>query len=92
MFHLGQSLSYFYMNMYGVDLLERGMENFVSLLIFLSPRVILFCGQVILDLLNRIGALSDDKVKIIFIDTFHLFPETHQFLSELEVNILTFIL
>lgn len=42
--------------------------------------------QVILDLLHRVGALSDGKVKIIFIDTFHLFPETHQFLSELEVR------
>lgn len=43
--------------------------------------------QVILDLLHRVGALSDEKVKIIFIDTFHLFPETHQFLSELEVRV-----
>jgi hypothetical protein len=57
-----------------------------SLCICLSPCVTLFCGQVILDLLSRIGALSDEKVKIIFIDTFHLFPETHQFLSEVEVN------
>lgn len=50
--------------------------------------VTLLCGQVILDLLNRIGALSDKRVKIVFIDTFHLFPETHQFLGELEVSLM----
>ncbi|KAG0627065.1 hypothetical protein M758_2G171300 [Ceratodon purpureus] len=48
------------------------------------PCALIAGDVVILDLLSRIGALSDEKVKIIFIDTFHLFPETHQFLSELE--------
>lgn len=48
------------------------------------PCALIAGDVVILDLLNRIGALSDKRVKIVFIDTFHLFPETHQFLGELE--------
>ena len=40
------------------------MRTVWSLRICLSPCVTLFCGQVILDFLSRIGALSDEKVKI----------------------------
>jgi 3'-phosphoadenosine 5'-phosphosulfate sulfotransferase (PAPS reductase)/FAD synthetase len=42
--------------------------------------------QVILDLLARLGAFSHDRVKVVFIDTFHLFEETHIFLRQLEVS------
>lgn len=75
-----------------LSVLGKLWRTFFSLHMFLFPCATLFCGQVILDLLSRIGVLSDEKVKVIFIDTFHLFPETHQFLSELEVNIPTLTL
>jgi 3'-phosphoadenosine 5'-phosphosulfate sulfotransferase (PAPS reductase)/FAD synthetase len=39
---------------------------------------------VILDLLNRAGVLKNEAVKIVFVDTFHLFPETYAFLAEVE--------
>jgi hypothetical protein len=47
--------------------------------------------QVILDLLHRIGALrNEDVIEFnVFIGTFHLFPETYAFLSEVEVSINT---
>lgn len=48
--------------------------------------------QVILDLLSKLGVLSDGRVKIIFIDTFHLFPETYSFLEALEVWFCMFII
>ena len=40
-------------------------------------------GQVILKLLHKLNAF--DKVKVVFIDTFHLFPETYTFLKDCEV-------
>jgi phosphoadenosine phosphosulfate reductase len=43
--------------------------------------------QVILDLLHRAGVLKNEAVKIVFVDTFHLFPETYAFLAEVEVGI-----
>jgi len=48
---------------------------------------------VILDLLHRIGALrNEDVVEFnVFIGTFHLFPETYAFLSEVEVGINTVV-
>jgi phosphoadenosine phosphosulfate reductase len=39
---------------------------------------------VILDLLHRSGVLKNEAVKIVFVDTFHLFPETYVFLAEVE--------
>ncbi|KAL2621717.1 hypothetical protein R1flu_001922 [Riccia fluitans] len=48
------------------------------------PCALITGDVVILDLLSRVGALSDEKVKIIFIDTLHLFPETLEFLAEVE--------
>ncbi len=49
--------------------------------------------QVILDLLHRIGALrNEDVIEInVFIGTFHFFPETYAFLSEVEVGINTVV-
>jgi len=51
------------------------------------------CVQVNLDLLHRIGALrNEDVIEInVFIGTFHLFPETYAFLSEVEVGINTVV-
>ena len=42
---------------------------------------------VILNLLEKLGYLSSGKVPVIFIDTFHLFQETHDFMHRLEVNL-----
>jgi phosphoadenosine phosphosulfate reductase len=39
---------------------------------------------VILHLLHRLGALASGRVKVVFIDTLHLFPETLSFLSRVE--------
>jgi phosphoadenosine phosphosulfate reductase len=39
---------------------------------------------VILHLLHRLGALASGRVKIVFIDTLHLFPETLAFLARCE--------
>ncbi|EFJ38718.1 hypothetical protein SELMODRAFT_270214 [Selaginella moellendorffii] len=45
----------------------------------------LIAGDVVmLDLLHKIGAFEKEAVKVIFIDTFHLFPETYTFLKSLE--------
>jgi len=38
--------------------------------------------DVLLDLIHKAELM--DKIKIIFIDTFHLFPETHTFLDDVE--------
>jgi len=38
--------------------------------------------DVILHLIHKAGLLG--KIKIIFVDTFHLFPETHEFLEQVE--------
>ena len=50
------------------------------------PCALITGDVVILDLLNRLGYLSSGRVPVIFIDTFHLFPETHSFLKSLEVS------
>lgn len=39
---------------------------------------------VITDLCARLGYLENGKVKIMVVDTFHLFPETMAFLKDLE--------
>ena len=39
---------------------------------------------VITDLLSRLGYLKDGKAKVMVVDTFHLFPETMEFLKTLE--------
>ncbi|BBN13532.1 hypothetical protein MPTK1_6g04280 [Marchantia polymorpha subsp. ruderalis] len=48
------------------------------------PCALITGDVVILDLLSRVGAFDDEKVKIIFIDTLHLFPETLTFLAAVE--------
>jgi phosphoadenosine phosphosulfate reductase len=39
---------------------------------------------VITHLLHRMGYLKDGKVKVMVVDTFHLFPETMEFLKDIE--------
>lgn len=48
------------------------------------PCALIAGDVVILALLNKLGYLTNGKVKVIFIDTFHLFDETHAFLELLE--------
>ncbi|GAQ87007.1 Phosphoadenosine phosphosulfate reductase [Klebsormidium nitens] len=48
------------------------------------PCALIAGDVVILDLLARSGAFSKGLVKVIFVDTFHLFEETHTFLRQLE--------
>ncbi len=49
------------------------------------PCALIAGDVVILNLLDKLGYLSSGKVPIIFIDTFHLFSETHDFMHRLEV-------
>ena len=49
------------------------------------PCALIAGDVVILNLLDKLGYLSSGKVPVIFIDTFHLFPETHDLMHRLEV-------
>ncbi|KAL3808065.1 hypothetical protein ACHAXA_007186 [Cyclostephanos tholiformis] len=48
------------------------------------PNALIAGDVVITHLLDRMGYLKDGKVKIMVVDTFHLFPETMEFLREIE--------
>jgi len=48
------------------------------------PNAMIAGDVVITDLLGRLGYLKDGKAKIMVVDTFHLFPETMEFLKVLE--------
>ncbi|CAK0787949.1 hypothetical protein CVIRNUC_011171 [Coccomyxa viridis] len=48
------------------------------------PCALIAGDVVILNLLDKLGYLSSGKVPVIFIDTFHLFQETHNFMHRLE--------
>jgi len=50
------------------------------------PNALIAGDVVITDLLARLGYLKDGKVKIMVVDTFHLFPETLEFLKEVEAK------
>ena len=50
------------------------------------PCALIAGDVVILSLLDKLGYLSSGKVPVIFIDTFHLFQETHDFMHRLEVR------
>ena len=52
------------------------------------PCALIAGDVVILNLLSRLGLLENGRVKVIFIDTFHLFEETYTFLNQLEVRLL----
>lgn len=49
------------------------------------PCALIAGDVVLLDLLSRVGALDSGRVTVVFIDTFHLFPETITLLHHLEV-------
>ena len=53
------------------------------------PCALIAGDVVILNLLEKLGYLSSGKVPVIFIDTFHLFQETHDFMRRLEVSLLS---
>lgn len=48
------------------------------------PCALIAGDVVILDLLSKLNYLKNGRVKVIFIDTFHLFPETYSFLEVME--------
>jgi len=48
------------------------------------PNAMIAGDVVITDLLARMGYLEDGKARIMVVDTFHLFPETMEFLKTLE--------
>lgn len=48
------------------------------------PNAMIAGDVVITHLLNRLGYFNDGKVTIMCVDTFHLFPETMEFLKEIE--------
>ena len=48
------------------------------------PNAMIAGDVVITHLLHRLGYLKDGKAKIMVVDTFHLFPETMEFLREIE--------
>ncbi|KAK9823415.1 hypothetical protein WJX72_002591 [[Myrmecia] bisecta] len=66
-----------------LDALQKAVDNFEHPAF---PCALIAGDVVILHLLHRLGVLSNNKVPVIFIDTFHLFPETHAFLKRLETN------
>ena len=48
------------------------------------PNAMIAGDVVITHLLHRMGYLKDGKAKVMVVDTFHLFPETMEFLREIE--------
>ena len=50
------------------------------------PCALIAGDVVLLHLLHELGYLADKRVTVVFIDTFHLFSETHTFLHQLEVS------
>lgn len=68
------------------------ISNIDSLSLSLCMSVLIHAGYlpsrdvVITDLLGRMGYLKDGRAKIMVVDTFHLFPETMEFLKVLEAR------
>jgi len=48
------------------------------------PNAMIAGDVVITHLLHRLGYLQDGRAKVMVVDTFHLFPETMEFLKEIE--------
>eukprot|EP00529_Nitzschia_sp_RCC80_P024345 CAMPEP_0113488978 /NCGR_PEP_ID=MMETSP0014_2-20120614/26295_1 /TAXON_ID=2857 /ORGANISM="Nitzschia sp." /LENGTH=442 /DNA_ID=CAMNT_0000382707 /DNA_START=15 /DNA_END=1343 /DNA_ORIENTATION=+ /assembly_acc=CAM_ASM_000159 len=61
--------------------LKISCENFDNAVF---PNAMIAGDVVITHLLHRMGYLKDGKCKIMVVDTFHLFPETMDFLKEIE--------
>jgi len=61
--------------------LKIAVENYGNAVF---PNAMIAGDVVITDLLARMGYLSSGKAKVMVVDTFHLFPETMEFLKKLE--------
>ena len=61
--------------------LKIAVENYGNAVF---PNAMIAGDVVITDLLHRMGYLQDGRAKIMVVDTFHLFPETMEFLKVLE--------
>lgn len=61
--------------------LKIAVENYGNAVF---PNAMIAGDCVITHLLHRMGYLSSGKAKVMVVDTFHLFPETMEFLKELE--------
>jgi len=61
--------------------LKIAVENYGNAVF---PNAMIAGDVVITDLLGRMGYLESGKAKIMVVDTFHLFPETMEFLKALE--------
>merc|ERR1719232_959364 len=61
--------------------LKIAVENYGNAVF---PNAMIAGDLVITDLLSRMGYLKDGKAKIMVVDTFHLFPETMEFLKTIE--------
>jgi len=66
--------------MYALKISCENYENAVF------PNAMIAGDCVITHLLDRMGYLKDGKAKIMVVDTFHLFPETMEFLKEIEAH------
>nr|AAT09442.1 phosphoadenosine 5'phosphosulfate reductase [Selaginella lepidophylla] len=64
-----------------MDALKKSLSSFKNPTF---PCALILGDVVLLDLLHRVGALENGAVKVVFIDTFHLFPETYDFLKTVE--------
>mmetsp|Transcript_40151 Transcript_40151/g.48654 ORF Transcript_40151/g.48654 Transcript_40151/m.48654 type:complete len:447 (+) Transcript_40151:64-1404(+) len=64
-----------------IQSLKTACENFEHVTF---PCALIAGDVVILELLNKAGLLTNGKCKIMFVDTFHLFPETIEFLAQKE--------
>ena len=61
--------------------LKIAVENYGNAVF---PNAMIAGDCVITHLLHRMGYLKDGKCKVMVVDTFHLFPETMEFLKEIE--------
>lgn len=70
---------------HSLEVLKSAAQNFQHPVF---PCALIAGDVVILDLLSKLDYLKTDKVKVAFIDTFHLFDETHDYLHRLEVSLI----
>jgi phosphoadenosine phosphosulfate reductase len=61
--------------------LKISCENFENTVF---PNALIAGDVVITHLLHRLGYLKDGRAKVMFVDTFHLFPETMEFVKVIE--------
>ena len=61
--------------------LKIAVENYGNAVF---PNALIAGDVVITDLLARMGYLKDGQAKVMVVDTFHLFPETLDFVKTLE--------